>query len=570
MVKKIMIVVAVGALFLTSEVKGMNTSETVAKQTQTTYEQYDKIKSFVDLGYFLEDYIVDGGIATKDVTVNNVLQVSDVIASLKGDVVRRQATSFTTSTPSTNYYLDFGDNGDFHFGTSHYNGNYLPLAAVQTDMNGNIQWIVDKRGSLNGFRSRQSANFTNMPSIVGFDMVKKYRAWQGVTTDGTYIYVVTGDPDDLSRRNNIISVYDMDGNFVYELLDAYTGTDSAGRKLCFGNISYINGLLYVPSYNFNDGGPPPYESKVAVFTPYNGTISNSSLQFVKEINIGTGVAEGVAYYIGDYWVCYHDMMKIRRFDSDWNVVATYDLPQTMGADGAYQGAVWYKGDLYLNMHGPNGYGHPQTGRIDRYSFNGSAFSFVESYDPPTYGSTQGIAEYNGLFFFNDRVENRVIITQGFKHGRIKGIVEQSDVLNDATLKQRSAFRAYQSTTTPIPVNTWTKVSYQTEVYDHKGEYDPVSSKFTAKEAGIYMISAYARVNTTADGTPVGMMLYKNGVQESRLFFFPTGAALNIAPGGTAAVKLNAGDTIEAYIYIGNATETVPSDNATYFEAVRIA
>src|SRR5690606_26725215 len=48
--------------------------------------------------------------------------------------------------------------------------------------------------------------------------------------------------------------------------------------------------------------------------------------------------------------------------------------------------------------------------VDKYSFDGINFVFLENITPPTYGSGQQVSYNNGFYYWADRVENKVIIT----------------------------------------------------------------------------------------------------------------------------------------------------------------
>lgn len=124
----------------------------IAGQTNTAYENYKKLKTLVDVGYFLIDYVVSGGVVTKDVTYNNVANVTEIVAALDNDVTRREATSFKTIVANTTYYLDYMSSGDFNWDTAHYSGSYLPVAQVTTDANKNVLVITDMRGEIGGLR----------------------------------------------------------------------------------------------------------------------------------------------------------------------------------------------------------------------------------------------------------------------------------------------------------------------------------------------------------------------------------------------------------------------------------
>lgn len=128
----------------------------IAKQTDGSYGDYMRIKSFEDVGYFLTAYVVDGGAVTQNATYNNRVDVTDVVVSLNDDIMTRDAASFTTVTPNTTYSLAFTKEGNWAWDIQPPPGvldtDYLLLASVSTDGLGNVSGIVDLRGTVGGFR----------------------------------------------------------------------------------------------------------------------------------------------------------------------------------------------------------------------------------------------------------------------------------------------------------------------------------------------------------------------------------------------------------------------------------
>lgn len=133
-------------------------SEEIAKQFAGIYPDYNKLKTLVDLGYFLENYVVSGGVVTKDVYCNNIVNVTEVVVSLDNDVTRSPSTSFKTKIANTIYYLDY-KSGNFTWGTSHPSGSYLTLAEVTTDGYRNVLSIKDQRGTVGGVRFKYDVSY---------------------------------------------------------------------------------------------------------------------------------------------------------------------------------------------------------------------------------------------------------------------------------------------------------------------------------------------------------------------------------------------------------------------------
>ncbi|WP_127580182.1 SGNH/GDSL hydrolase family protein [Paenibacillus koleovorans] len=142
----------------------------IPQQAQITYEDYKKIKGFEDVGYFLISYVVNGGVATANVTRNDQIDVTDIVVSLNNDIMARTGTSFRTRTASTAYYLDFTKDGDWSWGTAHAEGtvnvDYLAVAEVTTDSNKNIDDIIDRADPRGGFRLGEDYP---LPDLVAFE-----------------------------------------------------------------------------------------------------------------------------------------------------------------------------------------------------------------------------------------------------------------------------------------------------------------------------------------------------------------------------------------------------------------
>lgn len=97
-------------------------------------------------------FILSGCTPTKDGTLANQLDIASGIAYLRmndNSVARCDvaATTFTTSTPSTTYYLDLNPDGSWSWGTAHSGvPNHQLIAQCTTDGSGNISVVTDNRG----------------------------------------------------------------------------------------------------------------------------------------------------------------------------------------------------------------------------------------------------------------------------------------------------------------------------------------------------------------------------------------------------------------------------------------
>jgi len=133
----------------------------------------------------------------------------------------------------------------------------------------------------------------------------------------------------------------------------------------------------------------------------------------------------------------------------------------------------------------------------------------------------------------------------------------------------SAFSAYQSTLQSIAATTFTRALFQTEEFDNLAEYDASTSRFTAKQAGIYMFTSFIQWAASADGERHVIELWRNGEAFRRGDDSSAGAAVNESTGGTFIVKLAAGDIIDVYTWTSAARDTVVGAVFTYFSGVRL-
>ncbi|MEF3306682.1 glycosyl hydrolase family 28-related protein [Paenibacillus sp. GYB003] len=134
-----------------------NTSTPIAKQTESSYLDWKKTQQFDDVGWFLIAYVVQGGFVTKNIYSNNQIDISDTEFVLDNELQHRDAVigKITLKNANSTYYVDIYQ-GDFWVNTSHPPGaagnDYLALATVTTDVNGNVTTITDTAGMRGGFR----------------------------------------------------------------------------------------------------------------------------------------------------------------------------------------------------------------------------------------------------------------------------------------------------------------------------------------------------------------------------------------------------------------------------------
>ncbi len=112
----------------------------------------------------------------------------------------------------------------------------------------------------------------------------------------------------------------------------------------------------------------------------------------------------------------------------------------------------------------------------------------------------------------------------------------------------SAFSAYPSAGLySIPNNTWTKVQFNTEVYDIGSEFDNATNyRFTAANTGKYHISANVQMSGLVSGNIFEVAIYKNGSAYKQSGFQSANNATIYAQVSTD-IDLTAGDYIEIFV-----------------------
>jgi hypothetical protein len=135
---------------------------------------------------------------------------------------------------------------------------------------------------------------------------------------------------------------------------------------------------------------------------------------------------------------------------------------------------------------------------------------------------------------------------------------------DSTTASRSAVQVFSNTTQSILAGTTTKVILGSGVYDNLGEF--TASRFTAKKAGIYLISGIMSVSGLTAGTSnLIVFIYKNGtnVAHNPLITIVSSTGVNFS--FTDSLALVAGDYVELYIQTST-TSTVNGN--TYFQIMQ--
>jgi hypothetical protein len=130
-----------------------------------------------------------------------------------------------------------------------------------------------------------------------------------------------------------------------------------------------------------------------------------------------------------------------------------------------------------------------------------------------------------------------------------------------------AFSAYLNGNQTISVNTWTKVTLNTETFDTNSNFDPTTNyRFTPTVAGYYLISwSVYNVGAAFNGYS---QLYKNGTGVAYGSSAATsGGTTAQLSGGSYLVSMNGStDYLELYTYAG-ITNVTGGSSVTYMTGV---
>lgn len=104
-----------------------------------------KLESF---GFFLADYIIQGGVVTVDAVNKHKFSVTSMIASLSDGLWQVDDKDFIVRERSKTLFLDFTVENGFVLNVVHPSDTYLPLWEINTNSSANITSIVDMRGTM--------------------------------------------------------------------------------------------------------------------------------------------------------------------------------------------------------------------------------------------------------------------------------------------------------------------------------------------------------------------------------------------------------------------------------------
>ncbi len=134
-------------------------------------------------------------------------------------------------------------------------------------------------------------------------------------------------------------------------------------------------------------------------------------------------------------------------------------------------------------------------------------------------------------------------------------------INSSTLVSNSAqvaFSVYRGSNQSVPSSTYTKILFTSKDFDTNNNFDLTTSRFTATVAGKYQFNASA---VCSGGTYCYIVLYKNGTS-----YIQNGSSSVYVQIGDI-IHLEAGDTVEAYIYNTGSTVMLGDKVYTRFSGI---
>jgi hypothetical protein len=117
--------------------------------------------------------------------------------------------------------------------------------------------------------------------------------------------------------------------------------------------------------------------------------------------------------------------------------------------------------------------------------------------------------------------------------------------------KQSRCKVYLGSDQTISNDSWTKVEFDTEVYDNQSEFDPTTNyRFTAKKAGYYLVTAQISFWTANNAISYLIGIHKNGGNV---------AYKRLCPGATELQTFNITDIL--YLDVNNYVEIYTWQNS---------
>lgn len=140
---------------------------------------------------------------------------------------------------------------------------------------------------------------------------------------------------------------------------------------------------------------------------------------------------------------------------------------------------------------------------------------------------------------------------------------------ETSRKNRPSSRAYKSVAQSVGAAAYTKLTFDTEIYDNANNYDTSLSRFVAPEAGFYSVTTAIQWLSQIVGNRTILKIFKNGANYNLLSDSSAGGAVGSACVGSAVMKLALNDYIEIFAYSVNAITTSNDSVTSFLEVIKI-
>lgn len=139
--------------------------------------------------------------------------------------------------------------------------------------------------------------------------------------------------------------------------------------------------------------------------------------------------------------------------------------------------------------------------------------------------------------------------------------------SDITQKGVPAFSAYKNSTQSLTSSTWTKVTFQAEVFDTNSNFDTSTSRFQPSVAGYYQINCTGFLAVSPTVTYI--QLYKNGSGFNVYSNLEGSSIAQVMLSINHLMYFNGStDYIELFAYVNAGTAIVDS-GSTWFQGVLV-
>ncbi|NVM23697.1 MAG: DUF2341 domain-containing protein, partial [Desulfobacterales bacterium] len=244
-------------------------------------------------------------------------------------------------------------------------------------------WYYRKQQTITGSTAGAQSNYQlkikvyyKVPPMDSFTFQSRtgdLEAHQGVASDGTYMYVTSGNDQFHLYKYRISD---------WELIDNRDCSgDNPTDKTQINSLFYKDGKLYIGANNWNT---TPEKGWIVVYDA-------SDLSFIEYHSVNDLWCEGCAFHDGYWWVVYcgdtTGSKIVSKYNTSWVHQADYSL--TFSQTGeliGYQGIRWLGDYIYVNTHEGT-----TPLKCDVYEWTGSEFVETKRIDPPTSRCTQGFS-----------------------------------------------------------------------------------------------------------------------------------------------------------------------------------